>query len=128
MSDTLKICALGILCATCCVVIKTYQSGFIVPIRIAGILLIFGVITFSIGPIIVYLKKIMGMSISVDNASVIIKAISIAYITQITSEICSDCGESSLARGVDTVGKMEILILGLPLIEDVIKLSEELLS
>lgn len=98
------------------------------PIRIAGILLIFGVITFSIGPIIVYLKKIMGMSISVDNASVIIKAISIAYITQITSEICSDCGESSLARGVDTVGKMEILILGLPLIEDVIKLSEELLS
>lgn len=124
----MKICVLALLCAIACVVIKTYQSGFIVPTRIAGLVLIFGVIAIAIAPIITYLKKIMGMSISIENAGIVIKSISIAYITQITSEICSDCEEASLARSVDTIGKIEILVLGLPLVEEIIKLSEELLS
>ena len=126
MTDAIKICGLGIIFALICTLVKNYQSGFIVPTRIAGILIIFGVLLVFITPLFQYLEMIMQKSLPIEYIEMMTKAMAIAYVTQISSDICRDCGENNIAAGIDTLAKIEILIIALPPIKKAIDLSEEL--
>ena len=128
MNDTYKICAIGIICALLFVVLKNYATGFVLPSRVAATILIFGIILTLSEPLLKYIKNLSSENFSIEYLSLILKAISIAYITQVTSEICRDCDESMLANGIDAVGKIEILILSLPLIDQIMDISRELSS
>ncbi len=70
----------------------------------------------------------MGASIPIEYMEIILKTLAIAYMTQISSEMCRECGESSIAFGVEAVGKIEIIILSLPMINNIISMSGELLQ
>ena len=70
----------------------------------------------------------MGQTLKYEYLEIIIKALAIAYVTQISSELCRDCGEVGIATGIETVGKIEIIILSLPLINNIVAMSEELIS
>ena len=128
MSESLKICALGIVFAVICVLIKSYRGEFLVPTRIASIILIFGAITVLISPVLKYLNNLMGQTMPLEYMEIILKTLAIAYMTQISSELCRECGENSIAFGVETVGKIEIIILSLPLIDNIISMSKEFLQ
>ena len=128
MSDTLKICGIAIICAVVCILVKNYQSGFLIPTRISGTIILYSSAIVFLSPLVKYLLGIMDGVISAQHIELIINSMSIAYITQATSEICKECGENSLAMGVDTIGKMEILILAIPLIESLIRMAGELVS
>ena len=128
MNDTYKICAIGIICALLFVILKNYATGFVLPSRVAATILIFGIIVTVSEPLLKYIKNLSSEIFSIEYLSLILKAISIAYITQVTSEICRDCDEGMLANGIDTVGKIEILILSLPLIDKIMDISRELSS
>lgn len=128
MTESLKICAIGIVFAIICVLVKTYRSEFAITTRLAGIIVIFGGIIFFLSPIVEYLKKLMGQALSLEYMEIILKTLAIAYMTQLSSELCRDCGENNIASGIEIAGKIEIIILSLPLIDKIISLSEELLS
>ena len=49
-------------------------------------------------------------------------------MTQYVADICRESGESAAASGVETVGKLEILLLSLPLIDEILRVAERLLS
>ena len=42
--------------------------------------------------------------------------------------LCEDLGEPSVARGIQIFGKLEILVLSLPLVDKVLELAKELLQ
>lgn len=128
MNDSFKICAVGIIFAIICVLIKNCRSEFLIPTRLAGVILIFGVLVVLLSPIIKFLHSIMGESIPIEYMEIILKTLAIAYMTQISSEMCRECGESSIAFGVEAVGKIEIIILSLPMINNIISMSGELLQ
>lgn len=128
MNDSFKICAVGIIFVIICVIIKNSRSEFLVPTRLAALIVIFGVVGVLISPIIKFLNDIMGQTLPLEYMEIILKTLAIAYITQISSEMCRECGENSIAFGIETVGKIEIVILSIPLINSIISMSEELLS
>lgn len=128
MSDSFKICALGIVFAIVCVLIKNYRGEFLIPVRLASIIVIFATVIALISPIIKFLNEIMGQTIPFEYMEIILKTLAIAYMTQISSELCRECGENSIAFGIETVGKIEIVILSLPLISNVISMSREFLQ
>ena len=125
--DSAKICAIGIMCAIICVLIKHYRSEFSMPARLGSVILIFGILIGMLSPIFTYLKELMGVSISSEYSAIIIKAVGISYLTQISSELCRECGEGSIATGIETVGKIEMIVLSFPLINKILLMSEELL-
>lgn len=125
--DSFKIYGIGMICALICVLIKHQNSSFVVPTRVAGLIMIYAIIIALISPLMDYLSKLMEITFSLEYVEIIVKALCIAYVSQITSDICKDCGEATLASALDTVGKIEILILSLPLIDKMIKLSEEMI-
>ena len=126
--DSIKICAFGIMCAIICVLIRHYRNEFSMPAKLGSIILIFGIVIGMLSPIFTYLKELMGNTLSSEYSAIIIKAIGIGYLTQISSELCRECGEGTIATGIETVGKVEIIILSLPLINKIILMSEELIS
>ena len=128
MSDSFKICAIGIVFALICVLIKNYRGEFLIPTRLASIIIIFGIVVALSSPIIKFLYGIMGQTLPVEYIEIILKTLAIAYMTQISSEMCRESGESSIALCIETVGKIEIVILSLPLINNIISMSRELLE
>lgn len=128
MSDSFKICAMGIVFAMVCVLIKNYRGEFLIPTRLASIIIIFGAVTLLASPVIKFINSIMGQTISLEYMEIILKTLAIAYMTQISAEICRECGENSIAFGIETVGKIEIVILSIPLINNIISISRELLE
>ena len=128
MNDSFKICAIGIMLAIICVLIKNYRSEFLIPTRLAGVILIFGALAVLLSPIVKLLHDIMGQSMPIEYMEIILKALAISYMTQISSEMCRECGESSIAFAVETVGKIEIVVLSIPLISNIISMSGELLE
>ncbi len=128
MSDSFKICAIGIVFAIICVLIKNYRGEFLIPVRLAAIVLIFGVVIVLISPVVKFLNSVMGQTLPLEYIEIILKTLAIAYITQISSEMCRESGESSIAFAIETVGKIEIVVLSLPLINNIISMSRELLE
>ena len=128
MTDTAKICALGIMCALICVLIKNYRAEFTIPSKLGSIVLIFGIVFTLLSPVAEYIKDIMGNTLSSEYSAIIMKALGIGYLTQISSELCRESGEGTIATGIETVGKIELIILSFPLISKIISVSEELLS
>ena len=62
------------------------------------------------------------------EGEILFRALGIATLTHITAELCRDCGESTLAGGVEMLGKLEILTLCLPLIAAVLETVGEILQ
>ena len=58
-----------------------------------------------------------------DSIGVILKALGITYITYISSEICKNAGENSIASQVEFMGRMEIMLLCLPFFEKILSFA-----
>lgn len=128
MINTAKICAIGISSAILCVILRQYKNEIFISTRIAGIITVFGITIFMALPIFEQLSTMFDNALSVQYIEIITKALGISYISHIGSEICKDCGEGNIGSIIETGGKIELLLLCLPLFENVLKLAEELLS
>ena len=58
----------------------------------------------------------------------LIKALSIAFRVQITRDACNDAQENGLGEKIAFFGKMEIMVISLPLIKNVFELCKNLSS
>lgn len=128
MNDSVKILVIGLVCAVVCMILKQIGKEFIVPARLAAMLLIFGLIVGLIYPISAYIKNTMIDKVGVEYLEILLKSLGIAYVAHISSEMCRDFGEGNIASAIDIVGKIEIILLSLPLVEDITSISEELLK
>ena len=120
--DTVKICGMAILAAVCVLTVKRVNSAFDMPIRIAVTVVFFGFVTALSLPLFGYLEELVSSSELSEWQGVLFGAVGIAFVTHLTAEICRESGEGTLSGYVELVGKIEILLLCLPLIG---KLLEE---
>ena len=127
MNDIFKISCVGIITAIICILVKNYRNEFLVHTRISGILIIFGALIGMLVPILQFIERLAGQTLPLEYIEIMLKSLEIAYLTQITSTFCTDCGENGIATTIDAAGKIEIVLLSLPLIEKILTMSEELL-
>lgn len=62
-----------------------------------------------------------------DYITAILKIIGISYLCEFAADICLDAGEGSVARHVETIGKVTVAFIALPIVEDVFSLILDLL-
>ena len=58
---------------------------------------------------------------------ILFKLLAIAYICQIASNICEDLGYRSISFQIETIGKVSILLLSIPIIQSLLETVEYLL-
>ena len=108
--------------------LKDYNKTVSLILVLFSSTLLFFKIVASIGEITDTLKEIT------DNAGelssylkLMLKVLGIALITQITADICRDCGETALAGQTEVAAKIIIVAMILPLFEAVVKIISGLL-
>jgi len=124
----LKLCMLSLLVVASTSVIRGWKSDFLPLIRI-GATVLFGTLLISsaepLFSLITGLGKGAGASGYIET---ILKGLGIVILTQICSDICRDSGEGTLAGHIETIGKLELLLLSIPLIEEILATAQKLLE
>ena len=127
----IKICGIAILCVISLALLKSMNTETAIFVRIAGGVLIFALVVTTLGDIFVDVRELIesvgGGGID-EYASVMLKALGVALIGKICSDICKDCGEGSIAGGVELAAKGAILLLSIPLIGEIIEYAAQILE
>ncbi len=133
MSDTLlKLFGAAVICVFIGLIIKKESSDIASLLRISGGILLAVVCVSMLSPILSCINEVSGFISASEKVSsavgVLLRALGVAILTQICSNICRDCGEGSIAQYVELGGKLEMLILALPLFRDIIEMATAVLG
>ena len=128
MELIIKICMLAIACVTAGMIIKQIRPDFSPFVKIAGNIAVVTAALTLISPAVTYISSLFEISSLGEYGSTVIKALGIAVLTQICADICRDFGEGSVASGVELVGRLQILLLCIPLIEKLLSSVREVMS
>lgn len=115
--DVIKIALLGITGVFFALSVKGYKPEFAACTGLAVCLLI---LTYAVN----YFVRILDGMESLQNylgdgyqyLSVLFKAVGAAYVCEFCSGICKDAGYQGIAGQVETMGKMYILLIGMPIL------------
>lgn len=125
---SLKVCFFAILCVVVASIIKHIRPDFLPYLRISATILVSVFALSVIAPIVSYINSLFsGVGLGEWGINVL-KALGVALLVQICADICRDCGESGAASGVELIGKLEILVLCLPMIKKIIGTALEVLK
>ena len=91
---------------SCCIVVILYTLKVVVPA-------------------VEYIKNI-AQSISFKGFDIVLKAVGIGLITQFVYDTAIDCNNKTLANQMVLAGRVSILIIAIPLFEEIFKIIEQL--
>lgn len=126
--NSIQICMLAIAGITVITVIKKWNSDFLPLLRVALTVLLTAVALSRIAPLMTYLKQLTELSGVTESAEFLFKALGLAWLTQCCADVCRESGEGGAANGVELAGKLEILLLSLPLLNKLMEVVGQLLS
>ena len=125
--NVVSICMISIVGIITYVIIKGVKQEYSIFIIVALSLLFLG---WMIDIFIEMETRISDVSADLDmNKSfykILFKIVGITYLCEFSSGICKDAGVSSVATQIEILGKMLILLSGIPIIISVIEVINEL--
>ena len=125
--DSAKFCMVGVAAVCLAVIIKKWNSDLLPFLRLGATVLFAGAILSLAAPLAAYWRELSETAGLAPYASLLLKALGIAILTQCCADICRDAGESGIGNGVELAGKLEILLLCLPLMQEIFATAKELL-
>lgn len=103
----------------------TQPTVAVVLTLLAGVMLFLAALSAATSP----LERIMALlgrfEEAVPFADVLLKALGICLLTQMTADICRDAGETALAGKAELAGKVMLLVCGMPLFEYAVMMLEQ---
>lgn len=124
----LKLCMVALLVLTSTTVIRSWKSDFVPLVRIGAVVLFGSLLIASAKPLLSLITDLGNGSVTAQYLETILKGLGIVILTQISSDICRDSGEGTLASHIETVGKVELLLLCIPLIRQILSIVQKLLD
>lgn len=125
-----KIMLIGGLCivaAVICKIIGKYNKEQSVMLAIAVSAMVLGFVIVYITPVLNMVSSLYeSCNINSEYSLIIFKSIGICYIGQFACDICKDCGENALCTAAEVASKAALLLLALPLFEDLIEFINKL--
>ena len=127
-NELIRVCALALICAIGALILKGINSQSVSALRIICIVVVSGFAVAAMGRIFAETSTLTDISSLSEYSVRMMKALGLAMITGISADICRDCGEGSVATGVETVGNLAILSLCVPLFSELIGYARTLLE
>ena len=86
----------------------------------------------ELNPVLEFVRETLTISdisdSGINSIYVLLKVLFVAILTHICSTVCRDCGESSIAYYAELGGKIEILILSIPLFKEILDMAVSLVK
>ena len=110
-------------------VLKQYKPEYAVIVVIVSSVVVLGILIREILPVLDVVKNLMDrVSFSSEHIEILFKCLGICYITKFATDICVDCGQTTLASKVDLVGKIAILVVSIPLFVALIDIASKAMN
>ncbi len=93
----------------------------------AGVL-IFVYIIEGLVPFVEFIKGAAASTGAESYFTLMLKALAVSLCCRMSADICRDCGENSLASRVELAGKAGIVIISLPVVQQLFEISKDLLG
>lgn len=125
----LTIIGLAVVSTALIILIKQHKPEYAMLISLACGILLFSMIIVSLVPAFEQVKSLMSRAaINSEYIKAMIKALGICYVTQLASDSCIDAGQTAIASKVDLCGKVFILLISLPLFENLMEIALDLMG
>lgn len=122
--ELFSIIGLAIVSTAITILIKQYKPEFAMIVSIACCIVLFAMIIVGLIPAFQSMTNLMQRaSINSEYTKAIIKTLGVCYITQLASDSCRDAGQSAIASKVELCGKVFIVIISLPLFENLVDIA-----
>lgn len=124
-----KIALIGIAGAILAMVTKQFKPEYSTIVLFAVCLFLVGYLTSGLGEVLNFVQTLQKkVPISSTYIKILFKLLAIAYVCQIASNLCEDLGYRSISFQIETIGKISILLLSIPIIQSLLDTVEHLLG
>jgi len=127
--DWIKAIALGLSAVFGCTLFRKQHPDLRFLLSLGGGVLLLFVILSEFHPIMLTVQKLFNQTTTKTiYADVLWKALGISYLTSFAISAAEDAGEGALAQKIELAGQIALLVLALPLFEEVTELALSLLQ
>ena len=121
MAEIVKVAFLGIAGVLIATQFKGTKSEYSVYIGLAISILIFAFCMRRVEAITVQFFKLQNLLNGAEEyLSILLRVIGITYICEFSANICKDAGYQSIAGQIEVLGKLSVMLAGIPILFAVI--------
>lgn len=125
------IAVVGVLLCTAmlAVLLRTQRPELAMCLGLAAAVLVAMLLVRQIAPLISTMRRMLTMTtLPTEGFGVMLKAAGVCLLTQITADTCRDAGETALAAKAELAGRVLMLMLAVPLFEELLTLVTTLIG
>lgn len=128
MESILKIFGVALMCVSIVAAIGSAAKDLSAVLKIASATLLAGMVITLTSPLLEFILGISeatGLGVYLE---IMLKSLGIAYLTHICASVCRDCGDTAVAGYAELAGRIEMIIIAIPLIEEIIGVAERIVG
>ena len=123
-----KVSGIALIAAMAALLLKKWGADFALLVKLGAGIFLATLCMQSVTPIVAYLEEACNGTELARYLKVLLRVLCVAFLTHICASICRDCGEGTIACFAELGGKIEIVLLCLPLMEDIFDIAARLLE
>ena len=128
MTLLFKLCGCALIGAICAMTLKESSSGVATAIAALSSLLIISAVITRFSGAVSTVTEIMKENGTIGYGKVMLKSLGVGIVVNTVGSICRDMGETSISSGIELAGKIEILLICLPVITEMLSLIRGILT
>ncbi|MBQ6848717.1 MAG: stage III sporulation protein AD [Clostridia bacterium] len=125
MSGGILVAAVGVLlcAAVLAAVLRAHRPELALGLSIAAGALVVGLLLQELAPLVSSIRRMLTVGgLSETALSVVLRAAGVCFVTQWAADTCRDAGQAALAGKAELVGRVLLLLMTVPLFEQVLAL------
>ena len=127
--DMLKITGLAVVAVSLSVLLRQKNPEYSLMLSLASGILIISMLISSASPLFERIGGLLEASgAQAEDVQILFKSLGLCFVTQIACDGCRDLGETAIASKVETAGKISVLLVSLPLFEQVLSIVNSLIG
>ncbi len=127
--DMMTVTGLAVVAVALGTMLKQKSPEYTLFISLTAGILILGMIVAAAVPLFERMQALFAQTgAKAEYVQVLFKSLGLCFITQIACDACRDLGESAIASKVEAAGKISVLLISLPLFEQILNIASGLIG
>ncbi len=124
----IKIALFALVALVIIVVLRQYHPEYaLLAATLSGAGILIFLVSQLAKPLFSLTEMLWNYGVSKEHTSYILKSLGICVITKFSTELCNDFGQTSLGTKVEMAGKITLLIISLPILQNILEVGLSLL-
>ena len=124
----IKLCGIAVIGVCAALIMRAAKSELAIPVGVITCVIILASAISSMYPIVAFAEGLSQENSYSLYFSAVLKALGIGITAQTAADICRDSGEGAVASKLEFATKVGILLLGLPVVREILSLTQKILE